>query len=108
MGESHNSAGRAVKEAIGRAWRGCEVAWLDALAAMEPGFGLLARAFYVTQVQQVRWMYEFFFSAMWRHRWYLELTRRGMGARFGRRMRPRIRAFNPDMIISTYPLGSAG
>lgn len=36
IGEGHNSAGRAVKEAIGRAWRGCEVAWLDALAAIEP------------------------------------------------------------------------
>ena len=31
-----------------------------------------------------------------------------MGARFGRRMRPRIRAFDPDVIVSTYPLGSAG
>jgi UDP-N-acetylglucosamine:LPS N-acetylglucosamine transferase len=108
IGEGHNSAGRAVREAIARAWPGCEVGWLDALDALGPGFGPLARAFYVTQVQRVPWMYEFFFSAMWRHRWYLEATRRGMGARFGRRMRPRIRAFDPDVIVSTYPLGSAG
>ena len=60
IGEGHNSAGRAVKEAIGRAWPGCEVAWLDSLAAMEPGFGPLARPFYVTQVQRMPWMYEFF------------------------------------------------
>ena len=108
IGEGHNSAGWALGEAIARTWPGCEVGWLDALAAMGPGFGPLARAFYVTQVQRVPWMYEFFFSAMWRHRWYLESTRRGMGARFGRRMRPRIRAFDPDVIVSTYPLGSAG
>jgi UDP-N-acetylglucosamine:LPS N-acetylglucosamine transferase len=108
IGEGHNAAGRAIEEAIGRTWPGCQVGWLDALDAMGPGFAPLARAFYVTQVQRVPWMYEFFFSAMWRHRWYLDSTRRGLGARFGRRMRPRIRAFDPGVIVSTYPLGSAG
>jgi UDP-N-acetylglucosamine:LPS N-acetylglucosamine transferase len=84
------------------------VRWLDALQAMGPGFAPLARAFYVTQVQRTPRMYEFFFSAMWRHRWYLESTRKGMGSWFGRRMQAPISAFDPDVIISTYPLGSAG
>ena len=53
-------------------------------------------------------VYEFFFSAMWRHRWYLESTRKGMGSWFGRRMQAPVSAFDPDVIISTYPLGSAG
>lgn len=108
IGEGHNSAARALQEAAGRAWPGCEVRRLDALAAMGSGFASLARAFYVTQVQYLPWMYEFFFTAMWRHRWYLEATRRGTGARFGRRMAPEIRAFDPDVVLSTYPLGSAG
>jgi UDP-N-acetylglucosamine:LPS N-acetylglucosamine transferase len=108
IGEGHNSAGRALEEAITRLWPGCEVRWLDTLAVMGPGMGPLARAFYVAQVQRVPWMYEFFFSAMWRHRWYLESTRRSMGSWFGRRMDPHIRAFRPDVIVSTYPLGSAG
>jgi UDP-N-acetylglucosamine:LPS N-acetylglucosamine transferase len=108
IGEGHNSAGRALEEAMTRAWPGAEVCWLDALAVMGPGFARLAKRFYVSQVQHLPWMYEFFFSAMWRHRWYLEATRRGTGAWFGRRLAPRIRAFGPDMIVSTYPLGSAG
>ena len=53
-------------------------------------------------------MYEFFFSAMWRHRRYLDSTRHRAGSVFGPRMAPRIRAFGPDVIISTYPPGSAG
>ncbi len=108
IGEGHNSAGRGIEEAITRVWPGCEVGWLDPVDAMGRGFGPLARAFYITQVRRVPWMYEFFFSAMWQHRWYLDATRRGLGSRFGRRMAPRIHAFDPDVIISTYPLGSAG
>jgi len=72
------------------------------------GAGPLARAFYVTQVRRTPWMYEFFFSAMWRHRWLLESTRRCIGWWAGRRMAPRIRDWDPDVVISTYPLGSAG
>jgi UDP-N-acetylglucosamine:LPS N-acetylglucosamine transferase len=84
------------------------VGWLDALEAVGPRFARLARLFYRTQVQSTPAAYEFFFSAMWRHRWYLESTRRGAGALFGRRMVPLIRAFGPEVVISTYPLGSAG
>jgi UDP-N-acetylglucosamine:LPS N-acetylglucosamine transferase len=108
VGEGHNSAGRALEEAMARTWPGCEVRWLDTLAVIGPGFAPLARRWYVSQIQHLPWMYEFFFSAMWRHRWYLESTRRSLGSLFGRRMAPRIRAFDPDVIISTYPLGSAG
>jgi UDP-N-acetylglucosamine:LPS N-acetylglucosamine transferase len=82
--------------------------WLDTLAAAAPGFPRLARGFYVSQVQSWPWMYEFFFSAMWRHQRYLDATRRGAGWWFGRRMLPRIRAVRPDVVLSTYPLGSAG
>jgi len=108
IGAGHNSAGRALEEAMARAWPGCQVRWLDTLSAIGPGFGPLARAFYVSQIRHTPRMYEFFFSAMGRHRWYLEAVRRGLGAWFGRRMGPRIRALDPDVIVSTYPLGSAG
>jgi hypothetical protein len=64
IGQGHNSAGRALEEAIARVWPRCQVRWLDALQAMGPGFAPLARAFYVTQVQRAPRIYEFFFSAM--------------------------------------------
>jgi hypothetical protein len=101
IGEGHNSAGRALEEAVARVWPGCQVDWLDALATLGPGSGALARAFYLTQVQRTPRMYEFFFAAMWRHRWYLEATRRGMGWWFGWRMQAAVEAFDPDVIIST-------
>jgi len=108
IGEGHNAAARALAEAVPRAWPGCEVGWLDALETVGPRFARLARRFYVTQVQSTPGMYEFFFTAMWRHRWYLKATRRGMGALFGRAMAPRIGAFAPEVVMSTYPLASAG
>ncbi|MBO0774778.1 MAG: glycosyltransferase, partial [Actinobacteria bacterium] len=108
IGEGHNATGRALEQAITRAWPGCQVTWLDSLALMAPGMGPLARAVYVTQVERLPWMYEFFFSAIWRYRWFLNSTRRFIGSWCGRRMGPRIRSFAPDVIISTYPLGSAG
>jgi len=108
IGEGHNATGRALGQAIARAWPGCQVSWLDTLALMAPGMGPLARAVYVMQVQRLPWMYEFFFTAIWRHRWFLDSTRRAIGSWCGRRMGPRVRALEPDVIISTYPLGSAG
>jgi diacylglycerol O-acyltransferase / wax synthase len=108
IGEGHNSAGRALAETIARIWPGCQVDWLDTLSVLGPGIAPIARAFYVAQVQRTPWMYEFFFSAMWRHRWYLSSTRRFIGWWCGRRLRPRIQALDPDVIISTYPIGSAG
>ena len=53
IGEGHNSAARALEEAAVRLWPDCEVRWLDALAAVGPGFAAAARAFYVSQV---RWL----------------------------------------------------
>jgi UDP-N-acetylglucosamine:LPS N-acetylglucosamine transferase len=108
IGEGHDSAGRALAEAAGRAWPGCATGWLDALEAVGPRFARMARRYYVAQVRSMPATYEFFFAAMWRHRWYLEATRRGAGSLFGRRMAPHIRAFAPDVVLSTYPLGSAG
>ena len=108
IGEGHNAAGQALEQAIGRAWPGCQVRWLDTLVSMGPGMGRVTRVFYVTQVQRLPWMYEYFFSATSRHRWLLVSTRRCIGSWCGRLMAPRIRAFDPDAIISTYPLGSAG
>lgn len=108
IGEGHNSAGRALRETIERTWPGCEVGWLDTLSVLGPGVGALARAWYVSQVQHLPWMYQYFFSATGRRRWPLIVTRRIIGSWCGRRMARRIRDFSPDVIISTYPLGSAG
>jgi diacylglycerol O-acyltransferase len=108
IGEGHNCAGRALEEAARRLWPDCDIRWLDTLAVMGPGIGPLARACYVMQIQCTPWVYEFFFRMIWRHRWFLTSTRQLMGSWCGRRMHRMIRSYRPDLILSTYPLGSAG
>jgi UDP-N-acetylglucosamine:LPS N-acetylglucosamine transferase len=108
IGAGHDATGRALQDAARRLWPECEVRWLDVLDAMGPGMGALARTFYVVQIQRLPWLYEQFFQAIWRHRSYLTSTRHVIGAWSGRRMARSIRDYAPNLIISTYPLGSAG
>lgn len=107
IGAGHDATGRALEQAARRLWPGCEVRWLDVLDAMGPGVAPMARAWYVLQIQRTPWMYEFFFRAIWRYR-YLASTRHLIGWWSGRRMARTITGYAPDLIISTYPLGSAG
>ena len=107
IGEGHNATGRALQETIERIWPDCEVRWHDVLHAMGPGIGPMTRAFYVMQVERTPWIYEFFFDAIWRYRWFLNWSKRLIGSWCGRTMARMIRRYDPDLIISTYPLGSA-
>jgi UDP-N-acetylglucosamine:LPS N-acetylglucosamine transferase len=108
IGAGHDATGRALEQAARRKWPDCDVQWLDILNAMGPGIAPVARAFYVLQIQRAPWLYNMFFWAIWKHRWYLASTRHLLGIWCGRRMARKIGAYQPDLIISTYPLGSAG
>jgi len=108
VGEGHNAAGRAIAEAIGRLWPHCEVCWADACEVMGPGAGPLFRAAYVFNVERTPWLYEFFYQALWRQRWFAEASKRFSGSWAGRRLAPLLAAHSPDLIVSTFPFGSAG
>jgi UDP-N-acetylglucosamine:LPS N-acetylglucosamine transferase len=108
IGGGHDATGRALEQAARRNWPGCEVRWLDILDAMGPGIAPIARTLYFLQIQRAPWLYDLLFRAIWRHRWYLASTRHLLGIWCGRRMAQEIGAYQPDLIISTYPLGSAG
>jgi UDP-N-acetylglucosamine:LPS N-acetylglucosamine transferase len=56
----------------------------------------------------VPWLYEFFFNSINKHAWFAKSSKRFVGEWCGRRLIEHIREFRPDVIISTYPLGSAG
>jgi UDP-N-acetylglucosamine:LPS N-acetylglucosamine transferase len=79
IGAGHDATGRALAQAARRNWPGCEVRWLDILDAMGPGIARLARGFYTFQIQHVPWLYNMFFRAIWKHRWYLASTRHLLG-----------------------------
>lgn len=108
MGAGHNATARAVEQAAFRLWPDADTRWVDALEVMGPGVGPTFRQIYVTNVQTTPWLYEFFYDSLWRHRWFASASKRFVGTWCGRRLAPVIEEYAPDLIVSTYPLGSAG
>ncbi|MFC5922902.1 wax ester/triacylglycerol synthase domain-containing protein [Micromonospora vulcania] len=108
IGGGHDATGRALEERVHALWPGSRVGWVDTLEVMGPGVGRGFRRTYVTNVAMTPWLYEFFWASLWRHRWFATSSKWFTGAWAGRRLAPAIEAFDPDLIVSTYPLGSAG
>ncbi|MFD2081808.1 wax ester/triacylglycerol synthase domain-containing protein [Actinopolymorpha cephalotaxi] len=108
MGGGHNSTARALEETVERLWPGSECHRVDTLDVMGPGVGRLFRSIYVSNVERTPWLYEFFYASEWRHRWFAQASKRFTGSWAGRRLRTEIDRFEPDLVLSTYPLGSSG
>ncbi|RCW46178.1 WS/DGAT/MGAT family acyltransferase [Halopolyspora algeriensis] len=108
IGEGHNATARAIEDAARRLWPECEVAWLDSLEVMGRGVGPAFRWIYVFNVESTPWLYNLFYRALWRYRWFADSSRRFVGSWSGRRLRPLIEQYQPDLIVSTYPMGTAG
>jgi UDP-N-acetylglucosamine:LPS N-acetylglucosamine transferase len=108
MGEGHNATGRALDQAARALWPGVDVRWVDALDVMGRGVGPVFREIYVQNVQRIPWLYEFFYASVRNYRWFANASKRFVGTWCGRRLVPHIQAYRPDVILSTYPLGSAG
>lgn len=108
MGEGHNATARGLEQAARRLWTGCDVRWVDTLEVMGKGVGPTFRWTYVVNVQTTPALYEFFYDMLWRHRWFAESSKEFVAAWSGRGLAPVVESYDPDVIISTYPLGSAG
>ncbi|MET9021768.1 wax ester/triacylglycerol synthase domain-containing protein [Actinopolymorpha sp. NPDC004070] len=108
MGGGHNSTACALEEAVRRLWPGSECHRVDTLDVMGPGVGRAFRSIYVSNVERTPWLYEFFYASEWRHRWFAQASKRFTGSWAGRRLRTEIDRFEPDLVLSTYPLGSSG
>jgi diacylglycerol O-acyltransferase / wax synthase len=108
MGAGHNATAAALEEAVRASWPGSDVLRIDALDVMGPGVGSAFRRIYVGNVETTPWLYEFFYASLWRHRWFSRASKRFTGEWCGRRLAAHIDRFDPDLILSTYPLGSAG
>ena len=108
MGGGHNATAAALEESVERCWPGSEILRLDALDVMGPGVGRLFRRIYVSNVETTPWLYEFFYANLWRHRWFARASKRFTGGWCGRRLADHIDRFDPDLVLSTYPLASSG
>lgn len=108
MGGGHDATAAALEEAARGLWPGTETRRLDTLDVMGPGIGRLFRRIYVANVESTPRLYELFYSALWRRRWFASASKRLTGSWSGRRLVRHLDRFDPDLILSTYPLGSAG
>ncbi len=107
MGEGHNAAARALREAAATLWPEAVVDWLDTLDVMGPGVGPLFRSIYEHNVDGTPWLYQLFYDSLSSRPWFEHGTKRFVGAWAGRRLGARLQELRPDLILSTYPLGSA-
>lgn len=108
IGEGHNATARAVEERARRLWPGCEIRRIDTLAEMGRGVGPGFRWIYQVNVDTTPWLYDFFYRSLWRYRWFAASSCRVVGAWSGIRLAPLIDEYRPDLVVSTYPLGTGG
>jgi UDP-N-acetylglucosamine:LPS N-acetylglucosamine transferase len=107
MGEGHNAAASALTEAIEESWPQCKVEKLDTMELHGVRFARLARWAYGFQLKAAPWSYEMFYDQLSRSDRFAGGAKSAVGAFFGRRLAKVIDGRQPDLVISTYPFGSA-
>jgi WS/DGAT/MGAT family acyltransferase len=108
IGEGHNATARAVEERARRLWPGCQIRRVDTLELMGRGVGPGFRWIYRVNVDTTPWLYDFFYRALWCYPWFADASCRFTGVWSGIRLAPLIDEYRPDLVISTYPLGTGG
>jgi len=106
MGDGHNAAADALTESIERIWPGCETRRIDSLRLMGRWISWLFRSVYAFELHHAPWLYQYLYDALWKHLRVAAIEKRIVASWCGRRLAKRIKAFAPDLIISTYPIGS--
>ncbi|MGC8627965.1 MAG: MGDG synthase family glycosyltransferase [Acidimicrobiales bacterium] len=112
MGEGHNAAATALTEAMRDVWPGCSVDKLDTMELRGTRFARAARWAYSYQLSVLPWTYDVFYHWLSRSERFAEGAKVVVGSFFGRRLARTLAAKalegkEPDIIISTYPFGSA-
>jgi diacylglycerol O-acyltransferase / wax synthase len=108
IGEGHNATARAIEERAQWLWPGCEIRRVDTLDLMGSWVGPGFRWIYRVNVDTTPWLYDYFYRSLWRHPWFAGASCRFVGAWSGLRLAPVIASYQPDLVVSTYPLGTAG
>lgn len=107
MGEGHNAAAAALSEVIDELWPGCQVERLDTIELRGRRFARAARWAYSAQLTLVPWSYQIFYDALSRYDWVAALAKAAVATFFGRRLEAIAARRGDDLLISTYPFGSA-
>lgn len=107
MGEGHNAAAAAITEAIADVWPGCEVERFDTLELWGRPFSRFMSRGYEIQIRLLPLSYEVFYDALCRSRTFAALSKLAIGSFFGRGLKHFLKTHDADLVISTYPFGSA-
>jgi len=107
MGEGHNAAAAAITAAIHEVWPGCQVERFDTLALRGRPFARAASWGYETQMRFLPVTYEVLYDWLCRSDRLASLVKAAIGRFFGRRLQRFLAARDDDLVISTYPFGSA-
>jgi diacylglycerol O-acyltransferase / wax synthase len=106
MGEGHNSAAEALSVIMKDRW-GCRVDSLDTMELRGERFARAARWAYAFQLSALPWSYAIFYKWLSRSDLFANAMKRVIGPFFGRHLSKAIDSRQPDLLISTYPFGSA-
>ena len=85
----------------------CVVDRLDTMELRGERFARAARWAYAFQLSVLPWSYEIFYDRLSRSERFAQAARASVGAFFGRRLGKAVGGNDPDLVISTYPFGSA-
>jgi UDP-N-acetylglucosamine:LPS N-acetylglucosamine transferase len=107
MGEGHNAAAAAITAAIADVWPGCEVERFDTLELWGKPFARAASWGYEVQMRLLPLSYELFYDGICRSDRFATLSKWAIGRFFGKRLQHFLAARKDDLVISTYPFGSA-
>jgi diacylglycerol O-acyltransferase len=107
MGEGHNAAAQALTDVIEDCWPGCTVERLDTMELRGATFARAARWAYEFQLSAMPWTYAAFYAWLSRSAGFAGAARKVIGSFFGRHLSRALEARAPDVVISTYPFGSA-
>lgn len=107
MGEGHNAAAAAITEAIAAVWPGCEVERYDTLELGGKRFARTLSWGYEVQMRLIPFTYELFYDWLCRYDRFAAVSKAAIRRFFGRRLRDFLAARKDDLVISTYPFGSA-
>lgn len=107
MGEGHNAAAQALCEVIQDSWPGCDVERLDTMELRGTRFAHVARRAYELQLSLIPWSYAAFYHALSKSNAFARAARAAIGSFFGRNLSKALGQKDPDVVISTYPFGSA-
>ncbi|MHB1570393.1 MAG: MGDG synthase family glycosyltransferase [Solirubrobacteraceae bacterium] len=107
MGEGHNAAAAAITAVIDGLWPGCQVERIDTLELRGRRFARFLSWGYKIQMSLLPFTYEVIYDALCRSDRFAALFKAGVGRLFGPGLEQFLAMRDVDLVISTYPFGSA-